>query len=378
MILNRLRIADFRNHTATDIDCPDGSLLLLGDNGAGKTTVLEAISMLCTSRSFVTKQDRGLIAAGAESFAVEGEFTAATRTRRHVRVQYPSEQQRKRIDVDYAPLDGVSDLIGMFPLVSLSPQHRPITSGGPAERRSFIDFVISQVHHTYLEDLITYRRALRQRNTLLAEADGRLSAIAGVIDAWDHSLADSGVRILRKRADFIAQFMPYFQRSMAGVIGEREIVDLSYSGSIRADLGAGDAVDRYLDELRERRPSDLRRGTTSIGPHRDDLAIMLNGLDVRAQASQGQHKTVLISLKLAEYHYLDEHLDETPILLLDDVFSELDDERLARVLALTEGLGQTFITSANMNLLRAFEPAQSSHHALRIESGSVYRLADVA
>jgi DNA replication and repair protein RecF len=376
MLLNRLRIADFRNHRATDIECPDGTLLLLGDNGAGKTTVLEAISMLCTSRSFVTRQDKGLIATGAEHFSLEGQFTASTRSRRNVKVEYPAEQ-RKHIEVDYAPLDAAAELIGMFPIVALSPQHRPITSGGPAERRAFIDFVISQVHHSYLEDLMTYRRVLKQRNTLLADAEGRLSAIAGVIDAWDQSLADSGVRILRKRAEFLAQFMPYVHRSMAGMIDEREAVDINYVGSCGADITSADAAGQYTAELLERRPSDLRRGVTSMGPHRDDLSIMLNGLDVRAQASQGQHKTVLIALKLAEYHFLDEHLDETPMLLLDDVFSELDDERLTRVLALTQGLGQTFITSANTNLLRALEVVQGAHHALRIESGNVVRLADV-
>ena len=379
MILNRLRIADFRNHSRTEIECPDGTLLLLGENGAGKTTILEAVSLLCTSRSFVTKHDRSLIATDAVGgFVAEGEFTASTRTLKHVHIEYSREQQKKKIEVDYAPLDSVSDLIGMLPLVALSPQHRPITAGGPAERRSFIDFVISQVHHSYLEDLLLYRRALRQRNTLLADAEGRLSAIAGTIDAWDHSLAESGVRILRKRAEFIAQFVPYFQRSMRGVIGEREIVDMSYKGSLRMNPAEDDAIERYAAELREQRPTDLRRGTTTIGPHRDDLNIMLNDLDVRAQASQGQHKTVLISLKLAEYHYLDEHLDERPILLLDDVFSELDDIRLTRVLEHASGLGQTFITSANMNMLRAFEFAGSMHHALRIDQGAVCTLADVA
>lgn len=352
--------------------------MLLGENGAGKTTVLEAVSLLCTSRSFVTKHDRGLIATGAEGFIVEGEFTSSTRSRKHIHVEYPGEQQKKKIEVDYSSLESVSDLIGMFPLVALSPQHRPITSGGPAERRSFIDFVISQVHHSYLEDLMLYRRALRQRNSLLVEAEGRLSAIAGVIDAWDHSLAESGVRILRKRAEFIDLFVPYFQRSMLSVIGDREIVDMNYRGSMRMDPTAPDAVAQYAEELLEQRPSDLRRGSSGVGPHRDDLAIMLNELDVRAQASQGQHKTVLISLKLAEYHYLDEHLDERPILLLDDVFSELDDERLTRVLEHASGLGQTFITSANMNMLRAFEPARTIHHALRIDRGAVCTLADVA
>jgi DNA replication and repair protein RecF len=378
MILDHLRVTDLRNHAATEIACPQGALLLLGENGAGKTTVLEAISLLCSSRSFVTRQDRGLIATGASGYRVEGEFTTLSQSKRHVRVQFSVDQQRKRIDVDHAPLESAADLIGLAPMVALSPQHRPITTGGPAERRSFIDFVISQAHRSYLDDLIAYRKTLRQRNALLAEAEGRVSAIAGIIDAWDQSLADIGVRILKKRATFIAEFLPYVHQAMRQVIDEDEMLTLRYESTVECDVRSADAVQQFIDELQRKRAGDLRRGSTAIGPHRDDLSIAMNGLDVRAQASQGQHKTILFALKLAEYRYIDEHLDERPILLLDDVFSELDDERLSRVLAVTEHLGQTFITSANNTLFRTLEAMRTRVEVLRIEHGRVYSLADVA
>jgi DNA replication and repair protein RecF len=378
MILNRLRIVHLRNHGHTEIECPDGTLLLLGENGAGKTTVLEAVSFLCSSRSFVSHQDRGLLRKGEEYFRLEGRFTSAGGARHDVTVTFSTEQGRKQIELDNTALAAASDLIGQFPIVALSPQHRPITSGGPGERRSFIDFIISQVQHSYLEDLIAYRRTLRQRNALLSDMDRRPEDIRSTLEAWDASLSAAAVRIMRRRAGFIEEFIPYFQRAMEGVIGTREQVTLQYRATADIAADADDAADTYRALLARRFQTDLRRGSTTVGPHRDDVDILLNGLDVRAQASQGQHKTVLIALKLAEHRYLDTHLDEAPILLLDDVFSELDDDRLARVLQLVDGVGQTFITSANAATLQHFARARTDNLTLRISNGEVSRMAEVA
>lgn len=378
MILNRLRISQLRNHGHTDITCPEGTLLLLGENGAGKTTVLEAIAMLCTSRSFVTRQDRGIVQASSDFFRLEGSFTAEGGTKREVTVAYNLDPVKKQIELDHAPLNTASDLIGQFPVVALSPQHRPITAGGPGERRSFIDFIISQVHHAYLMDLIDYRRTLRQRNALLADSRQSPDDIRHALTAWDQSLAETAVRILRRRLRFIDEFTPYFEEAMQGVIGDREVVSLRYRNSVDIDPVTDDAVSTYLEALNARFLMDVRRGTTSVGPHRDDMDILLNGLDVRAQASQGQHKSVLISLKLGEYRFLDTHLDEAPILLLDDVFSELDDERLERVLQLVQGLGQTFITTANANTRRFFSRNGGDNLTLRIDNGVVSHPAEVA
>ncbi|MCB2203940.1 DNA replication/repair protein RecF [bacterium] len=378
MILNRLRIIQLRNHGHTEIDCPEGTLLLLGENGAGKTTVLEAVSFLCSSRSFVSHQDRGLVQKDSDYFRLEGSFTSGGGSRREVSVTYTTDPGRKQIELDNTALPSSSDLIGQFPIVSLSPQHRPITSGGPGERRSFIDFIISQVQHRYLMDLLAYRRTLRQRNALLSDMERRPADIRATLEAWDASLAEVAVRIMQRRTAFIEEFIPYFQASMQGVIGDREQVTLRYRATADLDLRTSDAVAAYRSLLARRFQTDLRRGSTTVGPHRDDMDILLNGLDVRAQASQGQHKTVLIALKLAEHRYLDSHLDEAPILLLDDVFSELDDDRLAHVLELVEGVGQTFITSANAGTLQHFAGAHSRNLTLRIEAGKVSRLAEVA
>ncbi|MBN1449235.1 MAG: DNA replication/repair protein RecF [Bacteroidetes bacterium] len=378
MILQRLRISHVRNHGYTEIDCPEGTLLLLGENGAGKTTVLESISMLSSTRSFVTRQDRGLLQKDAAAFRLEGSFLSDSGSHHDITMVYNAELGRKQITLDHSPLAAASDLIGQFPIVALSPQHRPITAGGPGERRSFVDFIISQVHHSYLMDLIDYRRILRQRNALLADMERRPQEIRATLEAWDRSLAESAVRIMQRRQQFIDEFTPYFRQAMQSVIAEREQVTLHSRNTADIDSAAEDSVESYLAQLQRRFHADLRRGTTTIGPHRDDMDILLNGLDVRAQASQGQHKTVLIALKLAEHRYLDAHLDETPMLLLDDVFSELDDERLASVLHLAQGLGQTFITSANTATLEYFAHAENGNRTLRIADGKVTALAEVA
>ena len=378
MILNRISITNLRNHGQTDIECPDGTLLLLGENGAGKTTVLEAIAMLCTSRSFVTHLDRAVLRRDAGWFHVEGHFTSCTASRRGVSVRYEEAAARKQIEIDHAPLGASADLIGQFPMVALSPQHRPITAGGPAERRAFMDFIISQLHHAYLLDLMNYRRVLRQRNALLADRERHPSALRGALEPWDATMADTAVRILRHRHAFVAAFLPYLQDTMAGMIPGRETAILRYQSSMDIDPAHPDAVATYREELRRRFDADLRRGTTTAGPHRDELEILLNGHDIRAQASQGQHKTVLISLKLAEYRFLEAGLDEPPLLLLDDVFSELDDERLANVLRLVGGLGQTFITTASRATLRHFPQDDPGNRTMCIEAGMVSKMAQVA
>ena len=340
--------------------------------------MLEAISLLCTSRSFVTHQDRSVLRRDTTQYRVEGSFTSSSDSRRLVSVTYDADPGRKQIEMDNAILPAAADLIGVFPLVALSPQHRPITAGGPSERRAFLDFIISQLHHSYLLDLIAYRRVLRQRNTLLADHDQRPASVRATLEVWDASLAETAVRILRQRQRFVAEFVPYLHEAMASMIPDREEAALRYYSSMEIDPFAVEAVAAYREALIRRFDTDLRRGTTTAGPHRDELEILLNGLDIRAHASQGQHKTVLISLKIAEYRYLDARLDETPILLLDDVFSELDDERLGNVLQLVDNLGQTFITTANLSTLRFFTQGGAHNLTLRIDAGSVHSVAEVA
>ena len=375
MILTHLRIQNIRNHWQSELECPPGIILLWGENGAGKTTVLEAVSLLCTTRSFVTTADRTLLRRGEESMRADGVFHSDSGVRHTVGVQVA---MRKKIELDNAPLEAAADLIGRFPVVTLSPQHRAITAGGPAERRSFMDFVVSQVSRQYLLDLIEYRRILRHRNALLSDHGHRVHALRAQLEAWDTTLSECAVRITRRRRAFVVEYDPYFRRAMSDVVEDRELPAFRYVQSADVDMDAGDAAEQFRAALGHALERDAHRGATSVGPHRDDLEITLNGMDVRAHASQGQHKTLLIALKAGEWFFLNDHLDERPMFLLDDVFSELDDTRLRRILAVIPRLGQTFITTANHAILDALPGLPDERALYRVSDGGVHAHAEAA
>ncbi|MBI5647011.1 MAG: DNA replication and repair protein RecF [Ignavibacteriae bacterium] len=375
MILTHLRIQNIRNHWQSELECPPGIILLWGENGAGKTTVLEAVSLLCTTRSFVTTADRTLLRRGEESMRADGVFHSDSGVRHTVGVQVA---MRKKIELDNAPLEAAADLIGRFPVVTLSPQHRAITAGGPAERRSFMDFVVSQVSRQYLLDLIEYRRILRHRNALLSDHGHRVHALRAQLEAWDTTLSECAVRITRRRRAFVVEYDPYFRRAMSDVVEDRELPAFRYVQSAVVDMDAGDAAEQFRAALGHALERDAHRGVTSVGPHRDDLEITLNGMDVRAHASQGQHKTLLIALKAGEWFFLNDHLDERPMFLLDDVFSELDDTRLRRILAVIPRLGQTFITTANHAILDALPGLPDERALYRVSDGGVHAHAEAA
>ncbi len=374
MTIQQLRIRSLRNHRLTTLDCPAGIVLLWGDNGAGKTTVLEGISMLCTTRSFVTTQDRVLLATGDTEFDLGGSFRTDGGSQHTVEVRFGASL-RKSISFDNARVPSSADVIGRFPLVALSPHHRAITAGGPAERRTFIDFVVSQVHHAYLLDLIEYRRILRQRNALLLRADLSYAQRVAQLDPWTRTFAEHAVRIVRKRLAFLAEFFPYFDAAMRDIAAERELPALRYNASADIDYQHADAVDLFEEAARSRVDADVRRGSTGLGPHRDELELLVNGLDVRAHASQGQHKSMLIALKIGEARYLADRLDERPILLFDDIFSELDDVRLSRILDLVRPLGQVFITTANAAVARLMPAGDTDIGVYHVREGHVQREA---
>ncbi len=236
----------------------------------------------------------------------------------------------------------------------LSPDMKAITNGAPSERRRFLDIVISQAKRRYLEDLMAYRRLLKQRNALLGASrkSGR-PVDRSVVESLDDGLIERASHVMHERATFMEAFRPIFTEAAARVATGSETVHIRYLPDGMAEPCA--SVADYKDALWLRSSQvwaeEQRRGTTLFGLHRDDLRMDVNGGDVRVAASQGQHKTLLIGLKIAEFHYLAAQCAETPLILLDDIFGELDAGRAERVYELTKGLGQTFITVASLDLL---------------------------
>jgi DNA replication and repair protein RecF len=349
MILSGIRLSNFRNHAATEIAFGPGLNALFGDNGQGKTSLLEAVSYLSLTKSFYAASDSDAVRIGADGFELEGTMVSATGVTHRIRVAYVATPPGKTFTVDALPPESLASVIGRFPAVVLSPENSAITFGGPAERRKFVDLTLAQVSGAYLRDLMEYRRILRQRNRILVDGRMRGSRNEHALAPWTESLIAYGARVAHRRRVFIDEFAGYVERAYVELNLMAEKPGLAYHSGCSAE-GAGDAEETgraFAAALERARGEEMRRGTTLAGPHRDDLRLTLDGLSVQQFASQGQHKTLLVALKFAEFAYVKERRDETPLLLLDDVFSELDERRAGRILALAAEMGQSLITTTD-------------------------------
>ena len=348
MKIVRAQLRQFRNHDCTELDFGTTTNAFLGDNGHGKTNVLEALSFLCLTKSFYASSDTTALQQGKDFFEVRGTLLSDVGVEHDVRVAYDSRTNQKKIFIDGNEPETFSSVIGQFPIVVLSPENNNITFGTPSDRRRFMDLVISQSSRVYMEDMLEYRRALRQRNKILSDAS-RGMGNAALLEPWDETLSVHGAKVLLKRAVFFEEFAPFITRAYETVAQEMETPSVEYMPQVAAAPhdSAEIIYGRFREKLEEKRRDELRIGSTLVGPHRDEAAFSLNGLQLRAYASQGQHKTFLIALKIAEFFYLSERCAETPVILLDDVFTELDDTRARKLLSLIDSLGQSFITTTN-------------------------------
>lgn len=353
MRLRRLAFQNLRNHIATEVNVAEGVNVITGLNGEGKTTILEAISVCTLTRSFVGTQDAHILRRGERTFEARIEGVSDYGAPHRIDVRYDTGTG-KTITLDGSVATNAAQVIGAAPTVVLSPDLKAITNGAPSERRRFLDMVISQAKRRYLEELMQYRRVLKQRNALLAlgRRQGR-SPDRTLVEPWDEGLIDRAAHLMFERTKFMREFEPIFKITAGEVATGAEEVMIRYApDAIPEPLGS---VNDYRDALwlrsRQVWQEECRRGTTLFGAHRDDVRMDINGGDVRVSASQGQHKTLLIGLKIAEFHYLAAQCAETPIILLDDIFGELDARRAERVYDLTRTLAQTFITVTSLDLL---------------------------
>jgi DNA replication and repair protein RecF len=284
-------------------------------------------------------------------------------------VVYDDRTAEKRFLINGVEPERKSAVIGRFPFVVLSPEHDAITSGAPGDRRRWLDILLSQVSSVYLEELLEYRRALQQRNRILLEARLEQREVSETIGPWTEALVRHGTLVLERRREFVAAFRERFAAEYSLLAGGGEEAEISYRCSVEADEGRGDAglADAFQDALLRRRSDEVRRGTTLVGPHRDDLSFGLNGVRLQDYGSQGQHKTCLVALKFAEREYLADQREELPQFLLDDLFSELDADRAARILGRLGGMGQCVITTTDARAFGAPPFPVSRYH---VEAGT--------
>ncbi len=376
MQLTRLLLRQFRNHAETALEFSSGLNLLLGDNGEGKTNVLEGISYLCLGRSFHGASDASVAQIGTDGFLARGVLASDGGVQYKVESAYEAASGTKRVSVGGSEIGRRTDLIGQFPVVVLAPEHAAITAGGPAERRRFLDLTVSQASRVYLEDLVEYRRALRQRNKALLDAKLARRSPGAAIGPWTELLVQSGSRIALRRREFAHEFRPYVDRAFAALTGIDEQPSLHYRSEILPSSSmtveaANDAFRKALDAAEH---EEAKAGTTLVGPHRDELDLTINELAVREYASQGQHKTFLVGLKLAEFSFLKDRCNETPLLLLDDVFSELDAHRCRHLLDLVATAGQAFVTATDERLVPTDGHTHTTKARFQVHGGSVERI----
>lgn len=387
MLLENLHLEKFKNYSSCSFSFSPKLNFIFGENGNGKTNILEAISMLCYSRSFLLNSESDCLQYGEQAFAVSGGFENSAGIKQKVNLTYEKESSSKSLHFGTEKVAKLNEFIGNFPLVVLSPQDIRLTTGTPHDRRRNFDLLISQVSKVYLDDLRNYNRVIKQKNTLLKNnlmfKKYSQVELKNLLDTWNEELILYGVKIIIRRLDFLEEFKKYLLECFDEIVGSRYTPIISYECDVFED-GENDFSDiaevkRKLGKsVEEKMDSEIRRGISLSGPHRDNYVFKMNKegqlFDVRTFASQGEHKTFVVSLKLSEYGYIKSTLEHTnigePILLLDDVFSELDKSRIAKISALITKYNQVFITTTDFDYLEMLKKHFAETVTYRIINGT--------
>jgi DNA replication and repair protein RecF len=374
MRLERLEVVDFRNHDRASVELPAGVSALVGPNGVGKTNLLEAVGYLATLGSHRVGQDAALIRAGSSSAVIRAAVQRAGR-RLLVDVELrPGSGVRGR--VNGAPVPRARDLLGVVRATVFAPEDLGLVRGDPEERRRFLDTLATQRLPRYHGSRQDYDRVLRQRNTLLRSAGGRLPASAlATLEVWDEKLASAGAEIWSERRRLVAALTPRVELAYQRLAGRDDVVDVAYVSSVVGSAGLDLDPAKLAQALRERlvtdRAREVERGITLSGPHRDDLALALRGLPARTHASHGEAWSLALALRLGSHRLLAEEGEE-PVLLMDDVFAELDRQRRDRVAEAALAAEQTIVTAAVLEEL----PGELDVAVFHVEPGSVQLRTD--
>lgn len=344
--ITSLSLKDFRNFERLSLDVPADGLAAVGENGQGKTNLLESIYYLSLLRSVRGARDADVTAFDAAGFFIEAKICAPDA--HEVSVGFERASKKKRVRIDGAMVERFSDALGTLPAVMFSPADVAMVAGGPGERRRFLDVMLALSSKGYLKALQLYRAALERRNAALREGQRTGRANHAAIEVWDGPLAEHGATLVRARRSWVMRVASDFAEYCAR-IGERGAVELRFDSAVNPNA---ESVEQLITEtLGARYMADLRAGLTTFGPHRDDLAMLLDGRDLRTFGSAGQQRTAAIALRTLEAATLRDTRGTAPVFLLDDPFAELDERRSARVLALLRevGLGQTILVVPREN-----------------------------
>jgi len=357
LYIKRVNLKNFRNYKELDIELCEGVNIFYGQNAQGKTNIIESIYMASTGKSHRTQKDLELIRWNSEDAKIKIDFQKENYEKK-VEI-YLSKSLKKQIKLNGVRLYKTGELIGNLNTVIFSPDHMKIIKDGPVERRRFMDIILSQVKPGYYYNLVQYLRTLEQRNNLLNEAKTN-SSILKTIDIWNEQLADFGTKIIITRHDFINRICSMAADNHQRISNGKEKLELKYNSSIEYNNNSEKEIkESFINALEKHINTDMKRSITHKGPHRDDILFFINGTEVKIYSSQGQQRTTLLSLKISELKYINDETGELPILLLDDVFSELDSERQKYLVEFIKNI-QTIITCTNVEHLEKLDFERSS------------------
>ena len=364
MHLKNLHLVNYKNYEEAEIPLSPGINCFVGKNGAGKTNILDAVHYLSMCKSYMNAVDRQNIRFEQPFFVIQGDWTKdEIITNIHCAVKVGAKKVFRRNKKEYEKL---ADHIGQFPAVMISPYDRDLISEGSDLRRKWMDGIIAQFDRKYLEDIQKYAKVLQQRNALLKNmAEHRLFDRES-IEIWNMQMVQLGVRIFERRKEFLKSFIPVFQKHYDSIGKESEKVSLTY----RSQLKDGDFNQLLINA--ERKDAQMRYST--VGTHRDDLVFEIKGHPVKKFGSQGQQKSYIIALRLAQYEWLKAQLNVTPVLLLDDIFDKLDQTRVERLIKLVHDqfFGQVLVSDTDEDRVRdIFAKNELKSKMFRVNDGIV-------
>ena len=345
MVLNKLDLNNFRLFKKLQIEFDQGVNLITGMNGCGKTSILESIYYLAITKSFRASQDNNAINYNSDFFDISGLINTDAQQNKTTRV-YFSAKEGKHLFLDNQEINKYSDYIGFIPCVLLQPEDMKLTLGAPADRRKFMDILLSQVSPVYLDDLKTYRRVLLQRNALFSSEDK--NQITEQIDVWNKQLIESGAAIIEKRLHLVSFMNQNLQSYYNNFSNQEDLIHSSYISTVAGEhtqLSLKEIKDLFQKKLSTLFKYEIEKQATAIGPHRDDLNFYKNNRFFKEFGSQGENKSLIIALKILEWDYLSQQRTTQPLLLFDDIFGELDSSRMTGLMRFLKDIGQAFITT---------------------------------
>jgi DNA replication and repair protein RecF len=345
MHLKELHLINFKNYEETELVLSEGVNCFVGLNGSGKTNILDAVYYLSMCKSYLNALDRQNIRFGEQFFSIRGDWQKGDKSVEiHCAVKQGSKKVFRKNKKEY---DKLADHIGQFPVVMISPYDRDLISEGSELRRKWMDGIISQFDRKYLEDIQRYARVLEQRNALLRNMYDHGMFDRESIEVWNAQMCQLGKNIHEKRQQFIEEFLPVFRERYNYIGQEDEAVGLEYRSQLHDST--------FEDLLQTYERKDALSHYSNAGTHKDDLVFTIKGHPIKKFGSQGQQKSFIIALRLAQYEWLKKHLEVNPVLLLDDIFDKLDQERVKTLLQLVSDhyFGQVLVTDTDLDRLKS-------------------------